>query len=384
MALKDLLLVYARNIGKGFKKNYQTKQFDVALGKSLKFNENGDIDINTKAGNGVVVNDDGSLGFELSPDSGNLLEQRKNGLYYGVQAAPNLVNLYVDAVNGVDQNPEEVSGAGTQAKPLRTLKYALDLAKEGTTRRVYLKEEQTHNVSIEQRIWFKTGSVSIRPYGPKYQAKVAETDNGFISDGWILEQGYAPVIKFSGVHHRHYSSASHNLYDYLIMYIYANTTVNFGGIAFENDINSTLESSGESSNLVARFGRIFNEGGSLHLVNFGYRSNGAIRGVGQHKYITEGFKTNGIYNTGLIHQISGIVEMRNLKESPVSNMVDHLFAHHGWDPYYMGSIVSLSLLNSGFTKEHYQRILGVRISSQPSGDKYILAPQIDVETANFV
>lgn len=51
----------------------------------------------------------------VSPDAGNLITMRPNGIYYGTQAPADLSNIYVDSVYGNDNNP------GTRDRPLRTM-----------------------------------------------------------------------------------------------------------------------------------------------------------------------------------------------------------------------------------------------------------------------
>lgn len=60
------------------------------------------------------------LGVQLSPDSGNMLQTRGNGLYYGVEAPVDISTLYVSTSLGDDSN------AGTRAAPMRTIEAALD------------------------------------------------------------------------------------------------------------------------------------------------------------------------------------------------------------------------------------------------------------------
>ena len=116
------------------------------------------------------------IGIRVSPDKGNLLQQRKNGLYYGIEAPPDLANLYVDAVNGVDQHPADVAGAGTRAKPLKTFTYANSIALEGTRRNIYLMADQNHIVDSADASVIKPGYLNVVPYGPIYDAyKVVNT-----------------------------------------------------------------------------------------------------------------------------------------------------------------------------------------------------------------
>lgn len=51
----------------------------------------------------------------ISSQPGNLLQMRDDGIYYGIQARPDLANLFIDGQRGNDSNP------GTWDKPLRTL-----------------------------------------------------------------------------------------------------------------------------------------------------------------------------------------------------------------------------------------------------------------------
>lgn len=81
---------------------------------------------------------------KLSNDAGNLLELREDGLYYGIQAPPDLTNLYVDAVNGSDTNP------GSKAEPLKTLDKALLMVAPNMSNTIHLKiipEENKHTHS---------------------------------------------------------------------------------------------------------------------------------------------------------------------------------------------------------------------------------------------
>lgn len=57
----------------------------------------------------------------ISPDGGNLLENRGNGLYYGMQAPPDIANLYISGNYGIDTNP------GTKDNPLKTLDRLSDI-----------------------------------------------------------------------------------------------------------------------------------------------------------------------------------------------------------------------------------------------------------------
>lgn len=78
----------------------------------------------------------------ISKQSGNLLQMRDDGIYYGIESIPDLANLYIDSQIGNDSNP------GTTAKPLRTLPEALRRIKSenSPTSTIWLKENQEFNL----------------------------------------------------------------------------------------------------------------------------------------------------------------------------------------------------------------------------------------------
>lgn len=99
------------------------------------------------------------IGVRVSSDNGNLLQQRKNGLYYGIEAPPDTANLYVSSTMGDDGN------AGTRTAPLKTIREAFLRNSVGTTFTVHLYENDTHDVLSS---WgrFGTGKVAtFKPYG---------------------------------------------------------------------------------------------------------------------------------------------------------------------------------------------------------------------------
>ena len=90
---------------------------------------------NVNVGDTLTVGANGLVDVKLSKADGNLLQKRGDGLYYGIEPPTNLQYLYVDAVNGVDQHPDNVVGAGTRSKPLRTIRYAEEISLVGTSRK---------------------------------------------------------------------------------------------------------------------------------------------------------------------------------------------------------------------------------------------------------
>lgn len=174
----DVHVVAPSNIGKGLAWNDKTKQYDVAISKSLQIADN-------------------ELGVNVSPDAGNLLEMRENGLYYGDQVEQ--PDFYVDAIGGDDD-----TGIGTYEKPFRTLNKAIEsLPVKKTGLRIHLKEEQTHVCKLLP--YTVSSSVHIIPYGSKVDAlwrRYKNEDNGHANEGfWQVYEtteykSIAPTINF--------------------------------------------------------------------------------------------------------------------------------------------------------------------------------------------
>lgn len=123
----------------------------------------------------------------LSGDSGNLLEKRNGGLYYGIQAPPNLQDLFIDAVNGDDNN------SGTRAEPMRTIQAALARGSQGLNRNIHLYEQQTHYVDPNNRAEFRGGVWNVVPYGPQCdQLPTIGGDSPFMGPGAVA---LSPIIQ---------------------------------------------------------------------------------------------------------------------------------------------------------------------------------------------
>lgn len=137
----------------------------VNMGKSLKFDGK---EYNVQVGQTLQVTDSGLVQVKLSQVSGNLLQQYDDGLYYGIQAPANVSNLYVDAVNGVDQDPNEVKGAGTRAKPLKTIAYAISLVPTNTSTTLWLHEQQEHKITSARSV--NLSAIMFRTYGDTYDS----------------------------------------------------------------------------------------------------------------------------------------------------------------------------------------------------------------------
>lgn len=102
-----------------------------------------------------------------SPDAGNLLKQRDNGLYVALAAPANVSSLFLDAVVGDDNNP------GTAALPLKTLaraSYLINTLGSGVgTYTISLRAGQTFTTQGSPRLGFNGTQINFRVWGePKY------------------------------------------------------------------------------------------------------------------------------------------------------------------------------------------------------------------------
>ena len=136
--IDGVTVVHPDNIGKSLK--FAGKEYDVNVGQTLQVTEKGLVEV------------------KLSPDRGNLLESRGNGLYYGVEAPADTSNLYVSSSKGDDKN------AGTREAPLRTIVEAMRRNKPNQRFRVFLFEDDTHEWSSEAGIPERL--FTMEPYGP--------------------------------------------------------------------------------------------------------------------------------------------------------------------------------------------------------------------------
>lgn len=104
----------------------------------------------------------------VSPDAGNILKQHDNGLYVALAAPANVSSLFLDAVNGDDNNP------GTMQAPIKTLaraSYLVNTLGSGVgTYTISLKSGQTYTTAgVNSRFWFNGTQINFRVWGePKY------------------------------------------------------------------------------------------------------------------------------------------------------------------------------------------------------------------------
>ena len=155
------------------------------MGNTLVFK---DKVYNVNIGDTLTVGKDGLVDVKLSPDSGNLLEDRVNGLYYGVTAPPDTSLLYVSSSLGYDANP------GTRELPLRTIAAAFRKNKPNQRFYVRIYENDVHewksSDGVFDNYWF-----SIEPYGDVTDAVFANTPA--MTAGWLRSAELRrPTLRF--------------------------------------------------------------------------------------------------------------------------------------------------------------------------------------------
>ena len=129
------------------------------------------------------------IGIRLSSDGGNLLQQRKNGLYYGVEAPPDTANLYVSSSMGDDKN------TGTRAAPLKTIREAILRNSVGTTFTIHLFENDTHPVHGSWGSISNGKAFNLYPYGPIADDALSRNPIG-TSQVWFSQEVRRPTIRF--------------------------------------------------------------------------------------------------------------------------------------------------------------------------------------------
>ena len=113
---------------------------------------------------GVTISN-GNTVEVISDDSGNLLQWRADGAYYGIEAPANTSNLYFDPDTGSNSN------TGTKASPLKTMDEGFRRNNTGTAWTAWLAEGKTHEMRSS---WgnFAGQPATMRPYGSNYDSVI--------------------------------------------------------------------------------------------------------------------------------------------------------------------------------------------------------------------
>ena len=246
--------VHPDNMGKGIKYNNTSKKYEVAI----------------------------------SNEPNNLLRLIDDGVYYGIQAKANIANLYVDAINGIDQDPNKVIGAGTRANPLKTIKYAVLLAERGTTRVIHLKELQEHVLDANDYFEVPEGRLYFTSYG---EQRDAIWNSNSVSDSFQLInqvdiQNKNAIIVFKGIRTSLFPpnpniTTKFNVFNTPCIGIQSNTLVDFNSCHFVNDLDFTMnftENNTASTMGTQQTGRIYvNNTGELSIICCKFSERGSIK-----------------------------------------------------------------------------------------------------------
>lgn len=219
----DVHVVAPSNMGKGLVWNDKTKQYEV------------------------------TGGLTVSPDAGNQIEQRNNGIYYGTVAPDEVRDLYVSSVSGNDSNP------GTREAPLRTIQAAVDKLKDTPVRyTIWLHKSETFEW-VHKDLQYPTITFSV--YGAETTHPFSVPANAYYR-GHLAMSFPRPVVKIQvkekqGFMMRHYLTAQ-NLTFLGIKFEINNTAINdnftlpghFAG--FVNTITGKTEFEGCVINVTGR------------------------------------------------------------------------------------------------------------------------------------
>ncbi|QLB20077.1 hypothetical protein A6B43_00250 [Vespertiliibacter pulmonis] len=375
----DVPVVAPINMGKGLKWDSSTGKYNLNIDSS-----------NLKISTGLHFTKDEALALKLSEQNGNLLQLLNDGLYYGTKAPADLANLYVDAVNGVDQHPDDVDGAGSEANPLRTFAYANRIAQLGTYRTIRLHTEQEHNCTPSNYFSFKAGKVTVFPYGPAFdeELKKAGGDNT-IAFSAITKNGKAPVLRFSElIMVAGPSLTKEYSYPQLSCFrVTSGTNVQFNGVILRNDLSINIMKNAEATTDSLKLGelsRITSDiGGQVLFFRCKFESIGTPTiGTFSDQSSDVFFNTvDGVKATVLGFISPGGGEYNLLNTNIQDNMPCMLVSHPGWgQPINSSLLVSLAATNN--PEKFAKRVYGAKIDNQ-NGVKILLAPRSDVSATLF-
>lgn len=324
------------------------------------------------------------IGIRLSSDNGNLLQQRKNGLYYGIEAPPNLSNLYVDAVNGVDQHPDDVAGAGTRAKPLKTFTYANSIAFEGTTRTIHLMADQDHIVDSANESVIKQGRLTVRPYGPVFDAyKVVNVGNTNTIIA-MRNDNKLPRLVLTGFSTYKYS-ASTSIDIVRLAAVYNRANSEFQGVHIILDNAGSIEPTAPERTILQAYqaARILNEDTlTLYLGKVSSRGTTVTSPQFVSGIVSDYTKATGIisrFNKNFIGLVSSPhrAEVSTIVSNIVYDSANMFTSFRAWGHDYYGSI---SLRDSMLEDNHVitNSVYSKTFDDLPSGGKVIINPSTDV------
>lgn len=238
------------------------------------------------------------LGIRISKRADNGLIVLDDGLYLGVSSR--YPNLYVDAVNGEDDN------IGNRKFPLRTIKEALlrNTNGQGMNVNIWLHEGQDHEIShatAGSRIHVLNSTVNFETYGDQYDAmwdRPEIVDNYQRNKYLNHEQRINPRIVFKGITsswlYPRSNAVSQDLktkINDLPWLTFRSSSVTFYGITFVIDLNTIrpevvglgVENHVNKDGNLKLFNyncMIYNYDSNIQCVHTSYQSRGEIQVTG--------------------------------------------------------------------------------------------------------
>ena len=354
--------VHPDNMGKGIKWNDTTKKYEVDV----------------KEDSGIFINELGKLEVRVSGLEDNALRVIDGKLYYGTRARPELTTLYVDAINGVDQNPLKVSGAGTRDMPLKTFVYANRVAEYNTTRTILLKENQDHIVDASTKFQVKPGILSIKPYGSKFDSYIGvEAHPG----ERLSREGQTARLVFTGSVPKDLEIEKRSYQD-LICLVVESASVHTDGIDIVNDLNFTI-GYGKYPVLHAELNRV-----KLLNNSSWYHIRGKISSRGTTSEQTASGVTvmlpNGLNACGFFYINESALTIYSLvnKDTFTQDMKCAIVGTTGWNTIYNGGTVfNIGPEHLVSTHEMVKRFVGHQIEDLGNGVYKLLIPISNIPTA---
>lgn len=377
----DIPVVHPDNMGVGLKWNASTKKYDVAIA----------------AGQPITTNEFGELVVRVSDLEDNLIRVIDGKLYYGTKARTELAELFVDAVNGVDQDPLKVKGAGTQANPLRTFRYAAMLAEKGTARTIRLRENQDHYVNHSQYFLVKSGVMALHPYGEVYADLYQNkyNKNAHLSTLDLVRQGMEPRLVFTGASLRPYSDHIDDFdrFQFWCFYTEENTHISTLGIRLVNDIGFSLNVNVRKRpdgvlvrNVNTNPHRItMGQGSRISLTNSRLSTIGTPNITGGVEETNEDMKVynlrqkdaRGLWHISLFY---GLGQDINLRYTHLDTSEAYLYGTPGWDTPY-GSDTTVNDGGNNVITDITKRISNTRFDKLADGVEQIIVPTTSIPTS---
>lgn len=377
----DIPVVHPDNMGVGLKWNASTKKYDVAIAD----------------GQPITTNEFGELVVRVSDLEDNLIRVIDGKLYYGTKSRAELSTLYVDAVNGVDQDPLKVKGAGTRANPLRTFRYAAMLAEKGTSRAICLKENQDHYVNHSQYFMVKSGVMALRPYGEVhddlYQTKY--NYNSHLASLDLVRQGLEPRLVFTGASLKVYSDHEDDFdrFQFACFYTEENTHISTLGIRLVNDIgfNLSVNVRKRPDGVLVRsvstnpYRVIMGQGSRITVADSRVSTIGTPNITGSVEETNENMKiynlkqrdARGLWYISLFYGLGQDITLRftNLDTSEA-----YLYGTNGWTEIY-GSDTTVNDGGGNVITDITKRIANIRFDKLAEGVEQIIVPTTTIPTS---